>query len=304
MQIEIFDVGHGHCSVMTAPNGTRMMLDCGTRWSSDSFWTPSLHFIGQNIPVLALLNLDEDHIADFSSMQEKCGATTIITNLSIDATSFAKLKGAGMGPGAKAYHRWLSQPKTYGIPSSISYGEVQHRTYCNTYGGECVTSNDLSLAIVLQFGDFRIMFAGDLEAKGWRGLLANPQFYAELAHINVLVASHHGRESGCHDALFQSLNPQLVIISDGEKKHGTQETDAWYRQRTLGARVIGRQDMRYVVTTRNDGAMRINVASNGQWQITCGVPVKQFGRMSPKLLQRPTVLGSLLVPDDKPVRWI
>jgi beta-lactamase superfamily II metal-dependent hydrolase len=282
MQIEIFDVGHGHCSVMTAPNGTRMMLDCGTRWDEDSFWTPSLHYFGQTIPVMALLNLDEDHIGDFEGMLQDCGASTIITNMSIDATAFAKLKNAGMGPGAKAYQKWRSLPMTYGISLSINFGQVQHRVYRNMYGSDCVTTNDLSLAIVLQFGEFRIMFTGDLEAKGWCGLLANPLFCTELPHVNVLVASHHGRESGCHDALFKSLNPQLVIISDGEKQHGTQETDAWYRQRTQGANVIGQQSKRYVLTTRSDGSVRINVEPSGEWRIACGVPVKQFSRTKPK----------------------
>ena len=49
MQIEIFDVGHGHCTVITAPNGRRMMLDCGQRWGDRAFWTPSLHYFNQTI---------------------------------------------------------------------------------------------------------------------------------------------------------------------------------------------------------------------------------------------------------------
>src|SRR5262249_56134545 len=46
MRVEIFDVGHGHCAVITAPNGGRIMLDCGDRWAEDRFWTPSLHYFG------------------------------------------------------------------------------------------------------------------------------------------------------------------------------------------------------------------------------------------------------------------
>ena len=37
MRIEIFNVGHGQCAVLTAPNGRRMMLDCGDRWDDDRF---------------------------------------------------------------------------------------------------------------------------------------------------------------------------------------------------------------------------------------------------------------------------
>ena len=76
MQIEIFDVGHGHCTVITAPNGRRMMLDCGQRWDDRSFWTPSLHYFNQTIDLLALLNLDEDHVRDFDSVMRNCTATS------------------------------------------------------------------------------------------------------------------------------------------------------------------------------------------------------------------------------------
>ena len=44
MRIEIFDVGHGQCAVMTSPNSQRMMIDCGTRWGEQRFWAPSLHY--------------------------------------------------------------------------------------------------------------------------------------------------------------------------------------------------------------------------------------------------------------------
>jgi hypothetical protein len=52
MQIEIFDVGHGHCTVITAPNGRRMMLDCGQRWDDRTFWTPSLHYFAPSPKIL------------------------------------------------------------------------------------------------------------------------------------------------------------------------------------------------------------------------------------------------------------
>jgi hypothetical protein len=39
MRVEIFDVGHGQCAVIAAPNGRRMMIDCGDRWREETFWT-------------------------------------------------------------------------------------------------------------------------------------------------------------------------------------------------------------------------------------------------------------------------
>ncbi len=277
MQIEIFDVGHGHCSVVTAPNGTRLMLDCGTRWGDNDFWTPSLHYFGQGFPVLAPLNLDEDHLADFGGMLKNCGVKTVFTNLSIGPREFIEMKSAGRGVGADAYLAWLSAPKSYGMAPSIDFGPVQIRAYNNAYGAQFKKSNDLSLAVFVQYGSFKILFAGDLENAGWCGLLANPSFVAELHDVSVFVASHHGRRNGCHEALFKLMAPAIIVISDDEKQHETQETHAWYHWRCTGIPVMQAPTRkRHVYTTRSDGNMKIDVQANGNWLISHGLVVRSW----------------------------
>ena len=65
MKIDIFDVGHGNCSLITCPNGARIMVDCG--FKSDLGWFPSVAFAGQFIDLLVFNNLDEvrwDHLTN------------------------------------------------------------------------------------------------------------------------------------------------------------------------------------------------------------------------------------------------
>ena len=50
-------------------------------------------------------------------------------------------------------------------------------------------TNDPSLAVVVQFGAFKIVFTGDLEVAGWRRLLTMPEFRADLLGTTVFVAS-------------------------------------------------------------------------------------------------------------------
>ncbi len=91
MQVEIFDVGHGHCSVITAPTGHKMMVDCGTR-SGDRLWWPSTHHNGKEIEILALMNLDEDHIRDFGDVLKECKVRSVLTNPTIGAAELRGLK--------------------------------------------------------------------------------------------------------------------------------------------------------------------------------------------------------------------
>jgi beta-lactamase superfamily II metal-dependent hydrolase len=277
MQIDIHDVGHGQCAVITAPNGNRIMVDCGTRFRDDRYWWPSIHHLGQEIIMLALLNLDEDHIRDFGSMMERCNVRSVLTNPTIGAKEFQKLKSSGMGPGASAYLEWLNAPRGPVALQALDWGGIVWQAFWNPHGGPCENTNDLSLALFVQWGGFTILFAGDLEAKGWAGMLANPDFCAWAAKVNIFVASHHGRANGCCEALFRIMKPELVIISDDYKQHETQETHGFYYARCHGATVINNpSERRYVVTTRSDGAMRINASVDGSWRINWGISVADW----------------------------
>ncbi len=243
------------------------MLDCGTRRRDSRFWTPSLHYFGERHDLLALLNLDEDHLADFEAVAR--AVDSIITNTTIGSREFQELKMAGKGQGARAYARWLASVRRTAQPLP-DFGGIRIWWYLNRFiPGAQNNTNDLSLVVFVQYGMFKIMFAGDLEKAGWRRLLQDPSFRRDVIGINIFVASHHGRESGCSTELFDLFRPEIVVISDDERQFDSQDTDDWYRERCIGASlIVNPYARRYVMTTRNDGAMRIEVQSDGRWVLS------------------------------------
>ena len=51
-----------------------------------------------------------------------------------------------------------------------------------------------------------------------------------------------------------------------ERQYESQETDAWYRARCRGIpHVHNPAERRYVMTTRKDGSMQIDVGPDGRW---------------------------------------
>jgi hypothetical protein len=164
----------------------------------------------------------------------------------------------------------LAAPKwTAATMSQPDFGAVSIKWYCNRFiPGANNTTNNLSLVVIVQFGAFKIVFAGDLEVEGWRQLLLRPDFRLDLIGTNMLVASHHGRKSGCCTELFDLMRPEIVIISDDPREHDSQDTDDWYRYRCVGAACIANpSERRYVMTTRQDGSMRIDVSIDGTWTL-------------------------------------
>jgi beta-lactamase superfamily II metal-dependent hydrolase len=108
MRIDIFNVGHGQCVALTASNGRRMMLDCGDRWGDDRFWTPSLHFFRETIDLLALMNLDEDHLRGFKNVMQDCTVPVFAIG---SASAFA------CGAGHQSAHK--------SSPTKVSYASLK-----------------------------------------------------------------------------------------------------------------------------------------------------------------------------------
>jgi len=274
MKIEIHDVGHGGCALVTCPNGAGIMLDCGLR--TDPAWFPSVSCMGEYINLLVLQNLDEDHVEDLPYVWDKVRLGAIYSNPTVTAAALAAMKREqGMNEGVRHVHAILNRFRPGLIGARPNLGDVRAWAYTNRYGIDFNDTNNLSVATFIGWGSFTILFAGDLETKGWQALLRIPDFVADLATVTVLVASHHGRANGCCDEVFKIVRPEIVIFSDDTKQYETQETDGWYRQRVRGIPdfdstpdpIFGFKK-RHVLTTRRDGTMIIQVSSSGGYMVT------------------------------------
>lgn len=266
MRIEIFDVELGQCAVIHCPNGQKIMIDAGH--NSSRPWYPSEHFRGAAIERFVVSNYDEDHMSDFADLMNTSSIRTIFRNGSITSSQLLSMKTLPLGQGIKRIYDWLRDIETPGggvcLPTADLAGvELTH--YANPYG-TFTDTNNLSLVTFVKYGNFKILFPGDLEIAGWRELLKNPSFRLSLNQLTVLVASHHGRENGCCAEVFDCCAPMTVIISDGDKQHDTQETTNWYASKASGCNTIGRIQ-RKVLTTRSDGNLTIEVDTTGAWRI-------------------------------------
>lgn len=282
MKIDIFDVGHGGCSVITCPNGARIMVDCGFRLNPG--WFPSIKFQGQRIDLLVFTNLDEDHVEDLPYVWQHVTLGAIFSNPTISAAALAALKREhGMARGVRQAHAILRHFGAGLIGRLPNLGCVQAWAYWNCYGRDFADTNNLSLVVFVRYGAFTILFAGDLEAAGWRALLRVPGFIADVLSVNMFVASHHGRENGCCEEVFQISRPDVFVISDDEHRYNSQDTTDWYRQRARGiANISGiphpvfGYPLRYVLTTRRDGTLSVQVEPSGRFLVTCPRPASGF----------------------------
>ncbi len=116
---------------------------------------------------------------------------------------------------------------------------------------KCNEYNDASYVIKVWHGPTsRVLVSGDVESKAWNDMI-NADL---LGKVNVLVASHHGRNSGFHEEAMDLMKPEVVIISSDEIPD---KDDAIKEYRKL-ARVF---------STREHGTLTVRMWDGGDVQL-------------------------------------
>jgi beta-lactamase superfamily II metal-dependent hydrolase len=262
--LQIFDVDHGACALLTVPTGPRtakrILIDCGhnTDFKGER-WYPGRHLASMGITWIDLLvctNFDEDHMSGFPDLQEQgVGIGCILGNPTVAPETIVHLKTEdGMGPGIEALARTLAIRRGRGWVETLPvFPGVELSWYWNPCCPRWDTENNLSLMLHMSVHKTNFLFPGDMERDGFENVLAYGPFAALMPRLHILVAPHHGRENGKCEALFDTYgcNPQLVLISDCAKKHQSQETVPYYASKAKGIANV-RGQTRYVMTTRND----------------------------------------------------
>lgn len=248
------NVGHGLCVSLSHDNGNVMLWDCGQNDSDrPSGFLPAAGI--RRIDRFFVTNYDEDHISDLPRLRSNLIISTLHRNTSISADQLRQLK-LQSGPISVAMQSMLDMIQTYTAGPPVpppAFPGVRFAPFWNLYDSDVDDTNNISLVTFLHCGINRFIIPGDLERAGWQKLLSRDDFRSELGSVNVFIASHHGRESGYCREVFDYCKPHVVVFSDSEVKHATQEMASTYGSHAIGVTFNGQQ--RKVLSTRNDDSI-------------------------------------------------
>ena len=264
--LEIFNVDHGACALLSMPSGKpgvhhHVLIDCGHSTDYNGApWYPGnqLRIRGiTHVDLLVCTNYDEDHASGAPSLKgQGISVGCILGNPTVPPEVIEHLKTEdGMGNGIKLIATSLAERRQAGaVQTPPSIPGVSLRWFWNPWP-HWDTENNLSLVAHLSVGGVNFLFPGDMEKDGFSNLLNFQSFAALLPGIHVLMASHHGRENGKCEAMFDTYGcrPELVIISDCAKRHQSQETVPFYYAKAKGIQGFRSDGGRSVLTTRSDG---------------------------------------------------
>src|SRR5690606_4358861 len=232
VKIIFWDVQAGHATYIKSPNGKHIVIDLGIGSFDDNnqgfsplmylknkMGVNQLDYVIITHPHLDhiedIINFDElnpkillrpKHITNEEVMQEEKAIKTIRNR---DKPIFEKYCEINDRYSSPVEDTNASNPK---IPAN--YGGLKIKTFQPT---DCNKNNfnNHSIITVLEFEGLKIVIPGDNEKCSFEELLLNDAFKETIKDADILLAPHHGRESGYNNEFMNLVNPRLTVVSDG-----------------------------------------------------------------------------------------
>lgn len=240
MQITVLDVGQGDGICIETQEGHCYLIDGGSVSKKDVGTyqiIPFLKYRGiDRIEGVFLTHLDEDHISGVKELLARQRMEGIrIENIIL---SKAVIRD-------EAYRDVLALCREYEVTvrmmaagDEIRDGKLQIQ--CIFPDDEYVAEdrNAASLALCISCGEFKGLFAGDVDEQGESVIAKELQSQGQGSY-QVFKASHHGSKYSNTQQLLEQLQPQLTVISCGEhNRFGHPHAETLERFKDIGTRVL------------------------------------------------------------------
>ena len=256
--MKIWDVELGLAIHVQAPNGKYIVIDLG----STKNISPLLSLRGHDIGYMVITHPHLDHFSDIDNIvyakpnvlwrSHAYTRNDLLTGI----RESDRLKITRYCDFVESYTGTLSEdnnPRNGNTFNGLT-AEVFSVSTCDKSN-----KNNFSAIVVLRLGNAKIVVCGDNEKESLEKLMRNSLFKEAVEKSWVLVAPHHGRESGYYEDFVSLVSPDLTIISDTSNV-GT-SVSSKYSAKSKGYNVYNalthQNEKRSCLTTRSDGNIEI-----------------------------------------------
>ena len=276
MKIIFWDVQHGHATYIQTPNGKNIVIDLGTGSNAEKDkFSPLKHLVSKyKVPYLDYVIITHphlDHIDDILNF-EALSPRVLLTPRNFNRDEIIKAAKDSDKPKYEKYFeicdkycKNIEETDPNYIHNPKNWGGVIINTFVPSFIDE-KNLNNYSVVTVLEFNDLKVVIPGDNEPKSWDKIKSSASFMKQIKDADILLAPHHGRDSGFDLEIMQHINPRLTVISDGRfcdtsaSNRYADITRKWTVHRRNGD-----DTKRACVTTRKDGVIvaELGINDNG-----------------------------------------
>lgn len=257
-KMKIWNVELGLAVHVEVPNGKYIVIDLGSKYGVNplrSLWSKTVGY-------MVITHPHHDHFSDIQNIGY--GRPNVLWRVK-DYSREELISSAREGEKddfvkycdfCDSYYGTLqssNDPETE-VPFDGLTAEIFKTSSCNKDN-----KNNFSAIVVLKLGNAKVVVCGDNEKQSLETLMNLDSFKEAVRGAYVLVAPHHGRESGYYEKFVDIVNPYLTIISDTSK--GDTSVTEKYDTKTKGYEVYNcstwNSEKRKCLTTRKDGNIEV-----------------------------------------------
>lgn len=251
LTVTFIAVGQGDAIHIHTPSGKNMLIDCcDAKDGKVSYYTirPYLLSCGvSHLDYILLSHNDDDHSGGVPYLAESFDVEDYIL------ASAAEDTYADILTVAEKHHSdvtWVNCGDVIDLEDDIRLDVLWPQ---QNFEAE---DNALSLVVKLTYGDFEVLFTGDVEGSGLNGLMLDKKALA----ADILKIPHHGSKNSYDEDFYQAVNPDAVVISVGKNSYGHPND-----------RVVDYFEQRYRKVYRTDLDGSVTITSNG-----CGYEITSY----------------------------
>jgi len=261
LRITFLDVGQGDSALITAPNGSNILVDGAGGGEDDKFDTgrgviaPYLWNRGVfDLDAVIVTHFHEDHLGGILYILKNFKVGCVIDN-------GARISGYEL---YDEYRKIINEKGIRHITASagdVIGGLGAAKIYILNPPGDIAPedSNDNSIVFKLKYKDFSALFCGDISSKTMERLMG----YGPLAlRSDVLKVPHHGGNLGDNNIVKYFINevsPKMSIISVGRvNRYGAPSRSTVEAILSSGTNIY---------ETRKDGAIAIYADCSGKFSM-------------------------------------
>ncbi|MBL9158392.1 MAG: MBL fold metallo-hydrolase [Verrucomicrobiales bacterium] len=227
-QFSLWDVGHGLAIWIKTPSGHNHWIDAG----KEGDFSPSRHVFENygesSLDYLIISHPDNDHINDLGNLVRTLGFPRVLVRNNT-LPSHEKFESGTLDH----QQAFMSLDRSYTAPvpwvhhpqNPAFNGGVEIRTAMLNWDEAGWSANNSSVVAFYHYAGWLFVMPGDIEESAWVNLWArNEPAFSELverSRARVLVAPHHGRESGYSPSMFDQIKPHITLVSDKKAKAPT-----------------------------------------------------------------------------------
>lgn len=207
LTVHYIDVGQAD-AILVACGGEYMLIDAGETDGDDTV----IHYLNdlgiKEIDLVVATHAHSDHIGEMDDVLEAIPADTIwYPDYRHGTKTETDFLAAAEGCGARLYEPDLGERYDLGGATVTVLGPVK-----DNYKDP----NDMSIIVLVQFGDDRFLFTGDMENIDGAETDLVEYWGEEALRADVLKVGHHGSDTSTSYRFLRAVAPGYAVISVGE----------------------------------------------------------------------------------------